>query len=84
MRREYSDPHYKKFRQDVRNRDNRCCKWPGCGKRKTLQVHHILPWQQYPMFRYEVENGITLCKHHHKEVTGHELTYAKFLSSLIE
>ena len=82
-RRDYNDPFYKKFRQSVRNRDKRKCQWPDCGARKRLQVHHILPWEQFPLLRYEVNNGITLCRKHHTLITGHELTYAKFLGSLI-
>lgn len=80
--RDYSDPYYKGFRQRVRNRD-KCCKWPNCKKKKKLQVHHILPWQQFPLLRYEDRNGILLCKEHHKMVTGKELIYAKFLKDLI-
>ena len=80
--RNYNDPEYKKFRQKVRNRD-KCCKWPNCKARRKLQVHHILPWNDFPLLRYSETNGITLCKTHHKMVTGHELTYAKFLRDLI-
>ena len=81
-RRSYNDQLYAKFRYDVRKRDKRC-KWPNCCKNKKLQVHHILPWKTYPLLRYQTTNGITLCLAHHKMVTGHELTYAKFLLSLI-
>lgn len=81
--REYNDPLYEKFRHDVRNRDGRKCKWPGCCSRKKLAVHHILPWAKFPLLRYIVSNGITLCKKHHKVVTGKELDFARFLAGLI-
>lgn len=80
--RNYNDPLYKSFRQKVRNRD-KCCKWVGCNKTKKLQVHHILPWDKFPLLRYDENNGITLCREHHKMVTGHELTFAKALRDLI-
>ena len=83
IRRDYADAAYQRFRYGVRARDHKTCKWPDCGKKRKLNVHHILPWQNFPLLRYEVSNGITLCNTHHKQVTGHELTYAKFLSSLI-
>jgi len=83
-KREYKyDDHYSRFRREVRQRDNKCCKWPDCSKKSKLQVHHILPWKQYPLLRYIASNGILLCKEHHKMVTGKEIAYAKFLSSLI-
>jgi 5-methylcytosine-specific restriction endonuclease McrA len=83
--REYKyDDHYSNFRRAVRARDKKCCKWPGCGQRKKLQVHHILPWQTHPLLRYETSNGILLCKVHHKQVTGNELSFANFLASLIK
>ena len=82
MKRSYNDVLYAKFRYHVNKRD-KCCKWPDCGQKKRLQTHHILPWAIYPLLRYQITNGITLCLAHHKMVTGHELTYAKFLLSLI-
>lgn len=82
MDRNYKDPSYKNFRNNVRNRD-KFCRWPNCLCKKKLQVHHILPWKTHPTLRYDENNGITLCKKHHKIVTGHELTYASFLKGLI-
>ena len=81
--RDYTDPKFKGFRQRVRKRDGKMCRWPGCCKKKGLHVHHILPWKSFPHLRYEDGNGITLCKAHHKMVTGKEMFYAKFLKDLI-
>lgn len=83
MKRDYKDEHYENFRHEVRNRDGRKCKWPCCNSRKKLAVHHILPWAKFPLLRYHVANGITLCKKHHKIVTGKELQFAPFLAGLI-
>ncbi len=81
--RDYNDPEYKKFRYAVKNRDKHQCKWPGCTAKKKLQIHHILPWAKFHLLKYIVSNGITLCKKHHKAVTGKELHFARFLAGLI-
>ena len=77
MYRDYNDPLYKKFRQEVRKRDKYKCRWVGCKCKKRLHVHHILPWDKSPLLRYEVSNGILLCRFHHRLVTGNEMVYAK-------
>ena len=82
-KRNYTEAAYKKFRYAVLKRDGAKCKWPNCPNRKKIHVHHIMPWKQFPHLRYKADNGICLCKLHHEMVTGHEITYAKFLSSLI-
>ena len=33
-----------------------------CGSKEDLQVHHILPWRDFPEERYNIKNGITLCR----------------------
>lgn len=38
---------------------------------KGLQAHHRIPWADHPELRFEVDNGITLCKKCHFEV--HEM-----------
>ena len=36
----------------------------------TLHVHHIKSWSEFPLLRYEVDNGLTLCVNcHRKEET---------------
>lgn len=80
--RDYYDKQYRDFRKLVRSRD-KYCKWPQCYCRKKLQVHHILPWAKYPLLRYVVTNGITLCKKHHAAIRGKEMDFATFLSGLI-
>jgi len=52
---------YKNWRQAVIERDNYVC-WI-CGSIATDCVaHHIKPWANYPILRFVVENGITLCQ----------------------
>ena len=60
-------PEYKQWRADVFTRDNFTCK--GCGQiGHELQAHHIKSWKHYPELRYEVSNGMTLCKQCHLSV----------------
>lgn len=58
---------YKKWRKSVFERDDYTCQI--CGKKGCeLNAHHIKSFSRYPNFRYDVSNGITLCKKCHKEV----------------
>lgn len=65
MRQERNDMAYKEWRKQVWLRDNFKCKIgnPDCLGR--IEAHHILPWAEHPELRYEINNGITLCHHHH-------------------
>lgn len=51
----------------VRKRDNHKCKI--CGK-LAKESHHIFYQRCYPKLRFNVNNGISLCKQHHYEVHG--------------
>lgn len=82
--RNYNDPEYKKWRKTIKNRDKFICQWPGCKDKKKLQAHHILPWSEYPGLRYHIDNGITLCKHHHSMISKNETSYIRFFSTLIK
>jgi hypothetical protein len=58
-------PEYKQWRSDVFERDNWTCQT--CGIRGTnLEAHHIKSWAKFPELRYELSNGVTLCKECHK------------------
>lgn len=83
MIRDYG-PQYEDFRKKVLKRDGFRCKFPGClyGGKK-LVVHHIKRWADYPLLRYEVSNGICLCKAHHREVWGKELIYEGLFLSIV-
>lgn len=75
MSRNFDDPLYKKWRSSVYKRDNHKCQWPGCNIRNKLNAHHIKTWADNPGLRFNVHNGITLCKNHHKMITGLESYY---------
>lgn len=59
------DKKYLQWRSDVFKRDNWICQT--CNRRGCyLEVHHIKSWSFYPELRYDVNNGLTLCKNCHK------------------
>jgi len=81
--RNYFDPAYKNWIKQVKIRDKYCCQWPMCLSKKSLQAHHILPWKDYAGLRYDINNGITLCKLHHKLIYNDETAYAGFFMKLL-
>ena len=81
--RNYNDPEYKAWRYKVKARDGHCCRMPNCKMRRKLNAHHIKRWADFPSLRYEVSNGITLCKACHGLVTGHEHFYEQLFIDII-
>lgn len=79
--RNYSDPEYKKWRKNIYERDHWKCQWPDCGKGK-VQAHHIYRWNDFPGLRYHPDNGISLCKYHHKLITGNEDAYIQLFMKI--
>jgi hypothetical protein len=57
-------PKHEGWRSQVLHRDNHTCQ--RCGAAEHLQAHHIKPWAKYPDLRYDLENGITLCRSCHR------------------
>lgn len=58
---------YKDWRKSVFERDDYTCMI--CGKvGGELNAHHIKPYAKYEELRFDLDNGITLCKECHKKV----------------
>ena len=82
--RNYDDPAYANFRKEVRKRDGYVCRYPGCGSKSKLHVHHIKKWASHPSMRYDVTNGITLCKKCHDAIKNNEEVYESFFFKILE
>jgi len=67
------------WRYQVRLRDNGRCVI--CGKCLYVDCHHFLPREQKET-RFEIDNGIVLCKSHHKwslECSPHRNAFSFFI-----
>lgn len=82
VNRNYDDKQYKKFLAQVRKRDV-VCQMPNCGADSPLQVHHIQLWSKAVHLRYDVKNGILLCKKCHDLIKGKEHVYAELFTRIV-
>lgn len=53
--------------KSVKERDNYICQHCGCNNRLRMQAHHIVPWKDSIELRFELTNGMTLCRSCHKK-----------------
>ena len=53
---------YRQWRSAVFQRDNFTCQRCGVGGGCFVMAHHMKPWSEFPDLRYDINNGITLCK----------------------
>ena len=67
--RDRNDPRYTGWRTSVFNRDNYKCQL--CGVGGYVIAHHINSWSKFPDERFDIENGITLCRDCHKREHRH-------------
>lgn len=61
-----------KWRRLVFCRDKYICQRCGYNKGKKLNAHHKASWSEYPDKRFELSNGVTLCKECHDWVHSEE------------
>jgi hypothetical protein len=57
---------YTEWKKQVFERDDYTCQI--CCNNKNLRAHHIKSFTQYPELAHDINNGITLCEHCHKEI----------------
>ena len=67
----------------VKNRDNWKCKKANNDCVGILEAHHILTVKDFPELRYDINNGITLCKYHHPRKRMEAKRLVPFLQRLI-
>jgi len=78
-----NDCQYKDWVKIVRTRDNNKCRLLDKDCNGRLETHHIYNWVDYPKKRYDINNGITLCKHHHPRGRCNEKSMIKKLIKII-
>lgn len=80
----FQEPAYKAWRLRIYQRDKFACRKCGArGRTAKLNAHHIYRWADRPDLRYELSNGITLCKGCHDAVKGQEDIWAAVFLQLI-
>ena len=58
-------PEYRSWRLAVYRRDHFTCQ--DCGKKpKQIVAHHVKPFDEFPSLRFDVSNGVTLCRACHR------------------
>jgi hypothetical protein len=57
---------YNLWRKSVYEKDDWACR--KCGSKSDLVAHHIKSFASYPELRFDVDNGITLCRRCHKRL----------------
>jgi len=56
------------WRKSVFERDDYACQLCGDNKGHNLNAHHIKHWAKYKELRFDINNGITLCKNCHIKI----------------
>ena len=83
-RQERNDSAYVNWSKSVKKRDKYTCKINNDNCSGILIAHHILGWALHPELRYEINNGITLCKFHHPLKRKEEQNLIPFFRNLID
>lgn len=77
-------PAVKQWRRDVWERDNFKCRIKNEDCQGRIEAHHILNWKDYPLFRLDINNGITLCHFHHPRGRLNEEIFAQKFNQIID
>lgn len=72
----YNSLEYRNWRREVFKRDSFICQV--CGKRGGyLEAHHKVGWAEDKSKRYDVDNGVTLCRQCHVDTDHHRAKFVK-------
>lgn len=82
-RQERNDSAYKEWRKSVRDRDHWKCKISNGDCLGKVVAHHILTWSKFPELRYNINNGITLCRFHHPRKRSDEMKLSPYFQKLL-
>lgn len=74
---------YKLWRFSVYKRDGFACVLCGAHGGK-IHAHHIRPWRNHEELRYDVNNGVTLCKPCHEAMGRHESDFEAQLLAYVK
>ncbi|TKC19877.1 HNH endonuclease signature motif containing protein [Robertmurraya kyonggiensis] len=76
---------YKEWRKKVYIRDGYRCKMPGCNSNsRDIAAHHIYPKKKFPNKKFDLQNGITLCRKCHEDTYGKEEQFIDALVRVIQ
>jgi hypothetical protein len=56
---------------------------PGCKSKSRIQAHHIRKWSTASALRYDVDNGITLCRNCHDSISKAEEHYESLFIGIV-
>ena len=78
-----NSPAYKDWSRSVKIRDDWKCKMSNEDCDGKVVAHHILSYKDYPELRYQLNNGITLCRFHHPMKRDEEIKLSPYFQSLM-
>jgi hypothetical protein len=56
---------YENWGKSIYKKDNYVCQCCGIKGVGILNAHHLYSWDEHPDLRFDINNGVTLCKHCH-------------------
>lgn len=80
---QHKGTEYNTWRTSVYKRDDFKCKIGNEDCDGKIEAHHILSFTKYPELRYEINNGITLCRKHHPRKMAEEVRLAPVFQDIV-